>query len=160
MAIDKRKRLLAFSKELANVDGLVEGLKCISQNAKFIMESERCSIFLYDSRKSELWTTLADGIDRIIIPSDIGIIGRVIKIQKVLFENEPYDNPYFLSDIDMQTGFFTKNLIAAPIFDSYGDIIGVLELLNKDTLYNKDDASFIHFLAHYISGFIELHLTR
>ncbi len=156
----KRKKLVTFSQELANVTTLIDGLKCISKNAKIIMESERCSIFLYDSKKSELWTTLADGSDRISIPSDVGIIGRTLHLKCGIRENEPYGNPNFLADVDMETGYYTKNIITAPIFDSTGKIIGVFELLNKKGGYNKDDSSFIQFLAHYISGFIELYLTR
>ena len=160
MSVKNRQQLIAFSKELASVDNLAEGLACISKNAKLIMDSERCSIFLYNKTENELWTTLADGRDRIHVPSDIGIIGDTLRVKKVLFENDPYDNPNFLADVDMETGFYTKNLITAPIFDSKGEIIGVLELLNKEGLYNKEDASLIHFLAHYVSGFIELHLIE
>jgi len=160
MSVQHSEQLISFSKELNSVNNLTDGLNCISKNAKKIMSSERCSIFLYDEKNTRLWTTLSDGRDKITIPSDIGIIGHTLRVKKALYENDPYDNPNFLSDVDMETGFYTKNLIAAPIFNSQSKIIGVLELLNRKGLYTKEDLTLIHNLAQNISSFIELYHTK
>ena len=34
--------------------------------------------------------------------------------------------------------------------------MGVLQLLNKEEGFDKDDAKFMVFFSHYISGFLEL----
>jgi hypothetical protein len=156
--IEKRKQLVEFSRELVKAESFLDGLMCISNSSKSIIHAQRCSIFIYDVKENEFWTTLADGIEKIVVPSDVGIIGYTLRVKKTVIENEPYNNPNFLSEIDMRTGFYTQNLIATPIFNSKREIIGIFELLNKEGGFDKNDAEFVTFFANYISGFIELNL--
>jgi len=154
----KYKKLSDFGKKLLAKNSLDDGLLFISSSAKELIGSDRCSIFIYDVDADELWTPLADGVEKITIPYDIGLVGQTIRLQKPLMENEPYDNPNFLADVDMQTGYYTQNSLTTPIFNSKRKIIGVLQLLNKDDGFNKKDVEFIVFFTHYISGFIELEM--
>jgi len=149
-------KLAEFGRELLYKKSLVDGLPHISKYAKEIIGAERCSIFMYDSKKNELWTTLADGVEKIIVDSKSGLVGETLKIKKPLLENNAYSNEHFLSTIDRETGYRTKSVITAPIFDSNREILGVLELLNKEGGFDNDDAKFMIFFAHYISGFLEL----
>ena len=50
----------------------------------------------------------------------------------------------------------TKNIASIPIFDSNRQIIGVFQLLNKEGGFDREDARFMIFFAHYISGYLEL----
>ena len=149
-------KLADFGRELLYKKSLAEGLPHISKYAKDIIGADRCSIFMYDTKNNELWTTLSDGVEKIIINSDSGIVGETLKIRKPIIENDVYSNPSFLSTIDKDTGYKTKSVITAPIFNSNRDILGILQLLNKDGGFDKDDAKFMIFFAHYISGFLEL----
>ncbi len=155
---NKYLQLSNFGKNLLSKTSLIEGLHFISKNAKEIISSDRCSIFIYNIEENELWTTLSDGVEKIVIPFDMGIVGHTIKVGKSIMENDPYDNPNFLSDVDMETGYYTQNLLTAPIFNSKREIVGVLQLLNKDGGFDKKDVEFITFFSHYISGFIELEI--
>ncbi len=149
-------KLADFGRELLNKTSIVEGLPLISKYAKEVVGAERCSIFINDLVKNELWTTISDGVQKIAIPADRGIVGRTIKIKKPMIVNEPYKNSHFLSDVDKETGYHTKNLATAPIFNAQREIIGVLELLNKEENFNDADIKFMIFFAHYISGYLEL----
>ncbi len=150
------KKLAEFGRKLLNNTSYASGLPQISKYAKDVIGAQRCSIFINDLRTKELWTTLSDGIEKIVIPSDRGLVGQTIKERKPIVENFPYKNPKFLSEIDKETGYITHNLITAPIFNSKREIIGVLQLLNKDDGFDNEDARFMIFFAHYISGFLEL----
>jgi signal transduction protein with GAF and PtsI domain len=155
---NKYQQLSNFGKSLLDKTSLMEGLPFISQKVKDIIGAERCSIFIYNVYDNELWTTLADGVEKIIVPFDVGIVGQTIRIRKPIMENDAYDNPNFLSEIDMRTGYYTQNLLTAPIFNSQREIVGVLQLLNKEGGFDKQDVEFITFFAHYVSGFIELEI--
>lgn len=148
--------LVEFGRELLNKKSLEDGLPLISKYAKFVVEADRCSIFIKDANKDEVWTTIADGTDKIVVPRDMGIVWHVIQTGKPFFTNDPYNDSYFLSDVDKQTGYVTKNIAAVPVYDSTRDVIGVLELLNKDGGFEQSDIKFMIFFAHYISGFLEL----
>ena len=149
-------KLADFGRELLYKKSLVDGLPHISKYAKEVIGADRCSIFIYDEKKHELWTTLSDGVEKIIIDSDHGLVGETLKIKKPILENNAYTNPHFLSKVDKQTGYRTKSVITAPIFNSNRDIIGILQLLNKDGGFDSEDSKFMIFFAHYVSGFLEL----
>lgn len=157
MKYAKTYRTLAqFGRELLEKKTLVEGLPLISKYAKDVIGAERLSIFIYDAKKQEFWTTLADGVDKIIIPADQGLVGFTLQEKKPIISNDPYSHPQFLDTVDKETGFTTKSVITAPIFSSKREILGVLQLLNKESGFDNEDMRFMIFFAHYISGFLEL----
>lgn len=154
--MSRYSKLADFGRELLNKTSLVDGLPHISKYAKEVIGAQRCSIFMYDAQKGELWTTLADGVEKIILPSDKGIVGHTLKVKKPVIANDVYLNEYFLADIDKETGYKTHKSVSAPIFNSQRKIIGIMQLLNKKDDFNNDDVRFMIFFAHYVSGFLEL----
>ncbi len=148
--------LAEFGKKILNSTVLEVGLPLIAEYSSKVLKAQRCSIFVYDKDEEQLWTTVADNINRIIINSEEGIAGRVLEIRETIIENDVSVNPYFMSDIDLMSGFKTENIIATPIFSSNREVIGVLELLNKEEGFADEDIKFTLFFADYISGFIEL----
>jgi signal transduction protein with GAF and PtsI domain len=149
-------KLADFGRELLNKTSLEEGLPLIAKYAKDVIGAERCSIFMNDISHGELWTTIADGVEKIIVPIDKGIVGYTLKVKKPVVANDAYAHPHFHSDVDKETGYVTKNIVTAPIFNSKRQIIGVLQLLNKSEDFDNEDIRFMIFFAHYISGFLEL----
>ena len=149
-------KLTQFGQELLTKKSLVEGLPFISKYAKDVIGAERCSIFVYDVDDNTLWTTLADGIDKIVIPAEKGIVGHTFISGEPTIVFDTSLDPLFNSDIDEKSGYITKNLITAPIFNSERKTIGVLQLLNKEAGFDEKDVKFMTFFAHYVSGFIEL----
>jgi len=148
--------LANFGRELLEKKTLADGLPLISIYAKNVIGAERCSIFIYDAKKQDFWTTLADGVEKIIVPSDKGLVGHTLKIKKPVVANDAYSHPEFLSEVDKETGYKTRNVITSPIFSSKREIIGILQLLNKREDFSNDDVKFMIFFSHYVSGFLEL----
>lgn len=153
-------KLADFGRELLYKTSLMDGLPHISKYAKDVIGADRCSIFINDLQREELWTTLADGVDKIIIPQGKGIVGQTIDEKKPILTNDVYSDSHFMADIDEETGYTTKSIVTAPIFNSDREIVGVLELLNKEGGFDNDDVKFMIFFAHYISGFLELALLN
>ncbi len=149
-------KLTQFGQELLSKKSLREGLPFISKYAKEIIGAERCSVFVYNADDHTLWTTIADGIDKIVLPAEKGIVGHTFISGEPTIVFDAKLDPLFHSEIDDESGYVTKNLITAPIFDSQRKVIGVLELLNKEEGFDEEDVKFMTFFAHYVSGFIEL----
>lgn len=148
--------LSEFGRSLLKRPTLAEGLPIISEYAKQASGAERCSIFIYNQKLQMLWTTLADGIEKIMVHQDDGIVGHTVKDAKPILVNNPYEDDRFFHAIDNKTGFVTENIASIPIFDSSRHVIGVFQLLNKPGGFSREDAKFMIFFAHYISGYIEL----
>ena len=73
--------------------------------------------------------------------------------------NNPYEDSRFLPHIDKKSGYETKNILTVPIFNSKREVLGVVQLLNKETgEFNAEDLETITFFANYVSGNLELAL--
>ncbi len=149
-------KISEFGSQLLQKKSLAEGIPLIAKYAKEVIGAERCSIFIYNSTANKLWTIIADGVQKIEIDASTGVVGYTLKEKKPLVIDDPYHHPAFLKEVDEKTGYKTKNIITAPIFNSSRRVIGVLELLNKEGGFDNEDKRFMIFFAHYISGFIEL----
>lgn len=159
MSLETYKRIADFGKKLAQLDHLETALPSIAEEAKSIVNAERCSIFILDLSSNMLWTKLSDGIGRIAIGLDAGIVGDTVHTKKGQIVNNPYEDSRFLAKIDEKSGFVTRNLLAIPIFNSRQEVIGVIQLLNKyHADFNDADEGIMSFFANYISGTLELAL--
>jgi len=159
--MSKLKRIAKFGQELMALEDMDNVLELISSEAKRLLNSERCSIFIVDKEDQMLWTKFSDGIGRIVISLDSGIVGDTYQKQTAQIVNNPYEDPRFLPNIDKKSGFKTKNIITVPIFDSKRELIGIIQLLNKSRFdFNTEDLETLTFFANYVSGSLELALMN
>jgi len=92
---------------------------------------------------------------------DSGIVGDTYKTKEAQLVNNPYDDSRFLQAVDKKSGFTTKNMITVPIFDSGREVLGILQVLNKERDdFDSEDLGRLTFFANYISGSIELVLMH
>jgi GAF domain-containing protein len=159
MSLEIYKRIADFGKKLTSLDRIEEALPTISEEAKAIVNAERCSIFMVDREGEMLWTKLSDGIGRIAIGIDSGIVGDTVHTKTAQMVNNPYEDSRFLAKIDEKSGFVTRNILAIPIFNSRQEVIGIIQLLNKyHGDFNEQDEGIMSFFANYVSGTLELAL--
>lgn len=157
--INEHKEIVSFGIELMKVDNIDAILELISAKLKELLHVDRCSIFVVDDENKMLWTKLSDGIEMIVVPNDIGIVGDTYKTQKVQLVNAPYEDERFMRDIDNKRGYRTKNIISVPVFNSQKRVIAVIELLNKfDADFDEKDSDTLVFFANFVSGSLELML--
>lgn len=157
--MSKVEQIAEFGKKLMALDSMDNVLELISQEAKRLLNTERCSIFIVDKEDQILWTTISDGIGKIVLSLDSGIVGETYQTKTPQLVNSPYDDARFLPNIDKKTGYVTKNIITVPIFDSKRDVIGIVQLLNKSRYdFDEKDLETLTFFANYVSGSLELAL--
>ena len=150
------QELIDFGNKLLITSNLEEGLPLISEYLRNITNAMRCSIFIHNKTNDTLWTVLATGIEKIEIPSDQGIVGHVFHTEESMIENNVEKNPYFLKDVDNESGYKTINMLTCPIYSSRKELIGVLQLINKLDGFREDDLQFLTLFTNFISSFIEL----
>ena len=159
MSKEKFTHIAEFGKALAMNTQMDSSLEMIADKSKELLNAERCSIFMVDNEAQMLWTKHSDGIGRIAISLDSGIAGETFQKQMYQLVNDPYKDKRFLAGIDKQSGFVTKNIITMPIISSMRNVIGVIQLLNKNEGdFTSDDVHVLTFFANYVSGSLELSL--
>jgi len=154
----KRSTQIAeFGQKLMSLGKVDNALELIADEAKQLLNADRCSIFIVDAEDKMLWTKLADGIGRIVISLDSGIVGDTYIKNEPQLVNNPYEDDRFLPNIDKKSGYVTRNIITTPIYNSKREIIGIIQLLNKSRGdFDEKDLEDLAFLANYVSGSLEL----
>lgn len=115
----------------ANLDKL---LITIAQQTKIVLNADRCSVFLYDKDKNELWSKVALGIDEseeIRFSADKGFAGYAVKTGETIRIKDAYNDIRFNKEIDKHTGYKTYNLLCMPMRNIKFEIIGAFQVLNK-----------------------------
>jgi signal transduction histidine kinase len=159
----ERDRKLHSLLELGQMIGLdlqlKEMLRQIALKACEVMEADRCSVFLYDSRTDELWSTVALGMrgEVIRIPSRSGLAGACFHSRETINLEDVYQDPRFNKEVDAHTGYHTHSLLCMPLYTRTGSILGVIQLLNKkEGVFNEEDEAFLRIFANHVSVFIEI----
>jgi phosphoserine phosphatase len=137
-------RMLAVTTE---VDPL---LRRIADACCAMLGCERSSIFLHDSQTDQLWTKIALKAEQEIrFSTSVGIAGHVFREGGVYNCPRCYDDPKFNREPDKETGFVTRNLLAAAMVDVDRQRIGVIQAINKREWggFTLADESLIQLLA-------------
>ncbi|MCG3179734.1 MAG: hypothetical protein BIFFINMI_02077 [Phycisphaerae bacterium] len=124
-------RLLEVSRRLAATSDLDELLAMILDHARGILDAERASIFLYDPAAEELFIRLATGVESLRVPIDRGIAGASARTREIVNVPDAYADDRFNPEVDRKTGFRTRSILSVPLIDYEGDLVGVLQVLNK-----------------------------
>ena len=128
---------------VTNIDVL---LKVIAEETKIAIQADRCTVFLLDKEKNELWSKVALGMDsqEIRFPADKGLAGYVVKTGEPLNIPDAYNDDRFNPDIDKKTGYKTKTILCMPIKNNNQEIIGAFQVLNKlDGVFTKGDEDLL-----------------
>ncbi|MDP6356990.1 MAG: GAF domain-containing protein, partial [Planctomycetota bacterium] len=106
---------------------LVVDLTCMA------LDVERGTVFMVDKEKNELWSRAGSGLEATEIRISIseGIAGRVASTGQTVLTNDPYSHEDFNSEFDRKLGFTTRSILSVPIKNANGNIIGILQVLNK-----------------------------
>jgi sigma-B regulation protein RsbU (phosphoserine phosphatase) len=147
-------KLMEITRRLAAQTELGPILEIITDGACQALECERASLFLYDEKRRELYTRVATELEiqEIRTSIDAGFNGWVGRNKRPLNVPEPATDDRWNSSIDRQTGFQTRNVLAAPLISPRDErLLGTLELLNKKNGLAFDEADenlLLAFAAH------------
>ncbi len=106
-------------------------LHAIENAGRAALDCERATIFLYDAATKELYSTVATGTGQIRFSIDKGIAGEAARTRQIVHVPDAYTDSRFNREVDLRTGYRTRNLLTLPITAPDGQLIGVLQVLNK-----------------------------
>ena len=132
--LEKLGGILEVAKALVAERDLDRLLTLIVHAAARVVEADRCSLFLVDRERAELWTKVAQGLGgmkEIRIPMNRGIAGAVAATNSSINIPDAYKDPRFNQNVDKQTGYRTKTILCVPMRSLEGEVVGVLQALNK-----------------------------
>jgi phosphoserine phosphatase RsbU/P len=99
--------------------------------ARRLLDAELGSVFLYDKASDELVMTVVEDIEPIRVPAGHGIVGHCARERELINVPDCYADSRFNREVDRASGFRTRCLLSLPLIGHDGDLVGVLQLLNK-----------------------------
>jgi sigma-B regulation protein RsbU (phosphoserine phosphatase) len=156
--INQLSLLFEATRMLNSTLDLPELLELILKIARTEVKAERGTVFLADSKRRELWSIAASGLDHqeIRIPFGKGIAGQVAVSGDVVNTEDAYTLDAFDPSFDQRLNYRTKSLLSLPIKHHSGEIVGVLQLLNaQGGMFSADDVGFLNKLSGHMAMALE-----
>lgn len=138
--------LVKIGRSITAVTDINVLLKVIAEETRIAIQADRCTVFLLDKEKNELWSKVALGMDsqEIRFPADKGLAGYVVKTGEPLNIPDAYNDERFNPEVDKQTGYVTKTILCLPIKNNNQEIIGAFQVLNKrGGVFTKGDEDLL-----------------
>jgi signal transduction histidine kinase len=139
---------------LANAENdLANILALVPQQACALLEADRAALYLVDKAAGEVYSAVALGLtDKTIrLKLHQGVTGMVAGTGQSILLTDAYADPRFYRGVDELTGYHTQQILCVPIKNRRGEILGVLELLNKRTGdFTPEDEEVLSLLAAQI----------
>ncbi len=128
---DKLHSLLRICQKINSERDLATVLDLIAREATKLVEADRSSIFLLDQEKRTLWSQVTQDGETIQLDARLGLAGAVVMTGQTINVIDAYNDPRFYKEIDVKTGFQTHSVLAVPLRNREGEVIGAFEAMNK-----------------------------
>ncbi|MBI2070743.1 MAG: HD domain-containing protein [Elusimicrobia bacterium] len=159
----KLRLLISFHRKSLLTRDREKLIELISLEIKEILEADRATFFMLDTAKNELYGKLALGLKKdhlkaLRFPVSQGIAGYVARTGLPINVIDAYQSPYFNPEFDKITGFKTHSVVAAPLKDSGGRVLGVLAAFNKlgGKAFSDEDEGLLLLLASQLAATYEI----
>lgn len=134
---DLLRRLAAVADDLGAIAAPVEGrkqLQALCRTARLALDTGSVSVARLDG--DTLVYEAADGrgdanITGTRLPTSRGIAGYVARTGQALIIEQVAGDPRFARDVAERVGYVPDSILATPIVDDRGDVIGVLSVLDR-----------------------------
>ena len=132
---------------------LDEALSAFTARLGQVLDAERASLFLVDSGRRSLVLRVAEDLPaqgEVRIDIGSGIAGAAAASGKPVRVDDAYADPRFNAEVDRQSGFRTRSILAVPVKDRDGAVFAVAQLLNRrdgQPFDAGDEQRFAEFVA-------------
>jgi signal transduction histidine kinase len=133
-------------------------LRTVMDRLTALLGVEAATLYMHDEAAHELWSRVMKGADltELRTPVDKGLAGHVFRTRKTLILGDAYNDPRFNPEVDKQSGFRTRSVIATPLQHMSGRILGVLQVLDRRVdLFKDDDKVLVEGVANQIAAVLD-----
>ncbi len=153
---ERLRGILNVCRKMTSVREVPALQDLVTQEAKALMGVDRVSVFLFDRERCELWSVISQEKGVMRLDARLGIAGRVAMTGETINATDAYEHPLFYKEVDSQTGYRTRTVLAVPLKNLKGQIIGVCEAVNKNQgTFNDEDVEILETLAAHAAQAFE-----
>ena len=133
-------------------------LALIMDKVTQLMEADRSTLYLLSDDGASLWSKVLQGdeFSDIRLAVGEGIAGWVAQSGEEVNIPDAYSDSRFQPAVDIKSGYRTRSILCTPMRNSKGEIIGVLQVLNKaGGPFTADDTELLTALGSQAGMSIE-----
>ena len=125
-----------------------------------LVNAERALLWMLDG--DELWMVHGTGEKKSIhMAKTIGVVGACVNSGTVINIPDAHKDERFNSNVDKNTGYRTVSILAYPVKDDDGQVIGAIQMINKKidgkcAPFGESDERMVQMLASHVSAFIRI----
>ena len=124
------EKLIKASRAMAMQLDPFKATEIIVHETCELIDCDRATLFTVDEQKQELVLMVAEGAKAIRLPVGKGIAGSVAATGSLANIPDAYKDSRFDSNFDSETGYKTNTILAAPVTNGAGRIVGVIQAIN------------------------------
>lgn len=128
--------ILTVSRSITTAMDVDDMLVLIINEVVQAIDAERGAIYLLDAETKELYSRVlsvdSGGLSEIRLSPGQGLAGHVAATGEVLNIQNAYTDPRFQRSFDQLTGFTTRSILTVPMRNPQGEIMGVVQVVNKE----------------------------
>lgn len=151
--------LFSYMPKIAAERKMDNLLVLMADLGRSIVSADRCSLWLVDDERGELWTKVAHGVSELRIPKTAGFVGCSVTTGEALLIKDAYLDSRFDSRTDQKTHYHTKSVMTVPLKDSTGQVMGVFQAINKQggtvDEFSEQDLERLRLTAVYSAKTVE-----
>lgn len=123
------------------------------------VSAERCTVYLVDQRRRELFSRVAQLTAlEIRLPLGKGIAGTVALTGETVNVPDAYADPRFDRDTDRRSGYRTRNMLVVPVWSTGFPprVVGVIQVLNRRSgTFERIDQMHLERIADGVAATLE-----
>ncbi|HEY0521381.1 MAG TPA: GAF domain-containing protein [Ilumatobacteraceae bacterium] len=138
--VDLLRNLAAVADDLGSIQAPVDGrrqLHALCKASRLALDAASVSVARLDGDTLVYEAADGQGGEAIIdtrLPISRGIAGYVARTCQALIIEQVAGDPRFARDIAERVGYVPDSILATPIVDERGDVVGVLSVLDRGRL--------------------------
>lgn len=152
--VNEQKKLRLFrevGRALSAGLSLDELLTVIMDIVTELMDADRSTLYLLSDDGTMLWSKIAQGDKFFEIRLNVGegVAGWAAQLGAIVNIPDAYTDSRFQPAVDTKSGYRTRTILCAPMRNRMGDVVGVLQVLNKrqDGPFTIDDEELLVALS-------------
>jgi signal transduction protein with GAF and PtsI domain len=117
-----------------------------------VLDAERCSIFVLDPFRDNVWVHCGTGLNEkeVLVPISGSIVGRTIATGRTVIEHDVQETVGTHDLVAAHTGFVTHSALCVPVHGvTRKQVMGAIQVLNKKPplRFNNSDVQTLERLA-------------
>eukprot|EP00746_Dinoflagellata_sp_MGD_P007170 gnl/MRDRNA2_/MRDRNA2_114146_c0_seq1.p1 gnl/MRDRNA2_/MRDRNA2_114146_c0~~gnl/MRDRNA2_/MRDRNA2_114146_c0_seq1.p1 ORF type:complete len:455 (+),score=99.77 gnl/MRDRNA2_/MRDRNA2_114146_c0_seq1:74-1438(+) len=159
IASERANGLLHMIQSLSQDLGTQSMILTITMHANQLVQADRCTVFLVDEAKQQLWSVSTDSGKEIRIPKTAGLAGQGATEGQLINIPDAYEDSRFNQAVDKQTGYRTKSVLVVPVQNEHQTkVLAVIQMINKMEFdgevgfFDEEDVQIMDTFAAFVGS--------